>query len=115
MKRLLILGAALSVLALPLHAAEKLTVGYQTVVEPSKVPQAAGAYDAATGAKVDWRKFDSGADVIAAIASGALDIGYVGSSPLAAAASRREGPRRQEGRRALRLHHPLQPARRPCA
>lgn len=88
MKRLLILGAALSVLALPLHAAEKLTVGYQTVVEPSKVPQAAGAYDAATGAEVDWRKFGSGADVIAAIASGALDIGYVGSSPLAAAASR---------------------------
>ena len=37
---------------------------------------------------IDWRKFDSGADVIAAIASGSVDIGYVGSSPLAAAASR---------------------------
>lgn len=88
MKRLLVLGAALAALALPAHAADKLVVGYQTVVEPSKVPQAAGAYDAATGAAIDWRKFDSGADVIAAIASGALDIGYVGSSPLAAAASR---------------------------
>lgn len=88
MTRILILGAALAALALPAHAADTLTVGYQTVVEPSKVPQAAGAYDAATGTAVDWRKFDSGADVIAAIASGALDIGYVGSSPLAAAASK---------------------------
>lgn len=66
----------------------KVTIGYQTVVEPSKVPQADGAYEKALGAQIDWRKFDSGADVIAAIASGSLDIGYVGSSPLAAAASR---------------------------
>lgn len=90
MKRLLTLGVALLALALPAAAAEdlKITIGYQTVVEPSKVPQATGAYDPATHARIDWRKFDSGADVIAAIASGALDIGYVGSSPLAAAASR---------------------------
>jgi len=70
------------------EAADTVTIAYQTVVEPSKVPQAAGAYETATGAKIDWRKFDSGADVITAIASGAVDIGYVGSSPLAAAASR---------------------------
>ncbi|MBZ9952787.1 taurine ABC transporter substrate-binding protein [Mesorhizobium sp. BR1-1-15] len=66
----------------------KITIGYQTVVEPSKVPQADGAYEKATNAAIDWRKFDSGADVIAAVASGSVDIGYVGSSPLAAAASR---------------------------
>ena len=66
----------------------KVTIGYQTVVEPSKVAQADGLYEKALGATIDWRKFDSGADVIAAIASGAVDIGYVGSSPLAAAASR---------------------------
>lgn len=65
----------------------KLTIAYQTVVEPSKIPQADGTYEKAAGA-IDWKKFDSGADVIAAIASGAVDIGYVGSSPLAAAASR---------------------------
>ena len=63
----------------------KITIGYQTVVEPSKVAQADGAYEKAT---IDWRKFDSGADVIAAVASGSVDIGYVGSSPLAAAARR---------------------------
>lgn len=66
----------------------KITIAYQTVVEPSKVPQADGAYEAATKASIDWRKFDSGADVVAAVASGSVDIGYVGSSPLAAAASR---------------------------
>ncbi|MGU3399708.1 taurine ABC transporter substrate-binding protein [Brucellaceae bacterium D45D] len=66
----------------------KINIGYQTVVEPSKVPQADGAYEKATNAAINWRKFDSGADVIAAIASGDIDIGYVGSSPLAAAASR---------------------------
>jgi len=71
------------------HAQDlKITIGYQTVVEPSKVAQADGLYEKALGATIDWRKFDSGADVVAAIASGAIDIGYVGSSPLAAAASR---------------------------
>lgn len=66
----------------------KINIAYQTVVEPSKVPQADGAYEKATNAEINWRKFDSGADVIAAVASGDIDIGYVGSSPLAAAASR---------------------------
>lgn len=65
-----------------------LNIGYQPIVEPSRVPQADGAYEQATGAKINWQKFDGGADVIAAVASGSLDIGYVGSSPLAAAASR---------------------------
>ncbi len=82
--------AFLGLSALGTFAAEgtRITIGYQTVVEPSKVPQADGTYEAATKATIDWRKFDSGADVIAAIASGSIDIGYVGSSPLAAAASR---------------------------
>ncbi len=65
-----------------------INIGYQPIVEPSRVPQADGTYETATKAKINWQKFDSGADVIAAIASGSLDIGYVGSSPLAAAASR---------------------------
>jgi taurine transport system substrate-binding protein len=65
-----------------------VNIGYQPIVEPSRVPQADGTYEKVTGAKFNWQKFDGGADVIAAIASGSLDIGYVGSSPLAAAASR---------------------------
>lgn len=88
---LLIASSAIAGIALlgPVHAADlKINIGYQTVVEPSKVPQADGAYEAATKAEIDWRKFDSGADVIAAVASGSIDIGYLGSSPLAAAATR---------------------------
>ena len=65
-----------------------VNIGYQPIVEPARVPQADGTYEKVTGAKINWQKFDGGADVIAAIASGSLDIGYVGSSPLAAAASR---------------------------
>ena len=65
-----------------------VNIGYQPIVEPSRVPQADGTYEKVTGAKINWQKFDSGADVITAVASGSLDIGYVGSSPLAAAASR---------------------------
>jgi taurine transport system substrate-binding protein len=69
-------------------ADREVTIGYQTSVEPSKVPQADGVYEKTTGWKIDWRKFDNGADVIAALASGDVQIGYVGSSPLTAAASR---------------------------
>lgn len=80
---------AASQLSLPAHADETtLTIGYQPIVEPSRVPQADGTYEKVTGAKITWQKFDGGADVIAALASGSIDIGYVGSSPLAAAASR---------------------------
>nr|WP_244490726.1 taurine ABC transporter substrate-binding protein [Aureimonas frigidaquae] len=68
------------------HAAE-LRIGWQQIVEPSRVPQAAGTYEAETRADITWNLFGGGADVIAAIASGAIDIGYVGSSPLTAAAS----------------------------
>lgn len=71
------------------QAADAITIGYQTTVDPAKVAQADGLYEKAVGRRIDWRKFDSGADVNAAIASGAIDIGYVGSSPLAAAASNR--------------------------
>jgi taurine transport system substrate-binding protein len=87
-------SAAAAMVALGLSAAaataadREVTIGYQTSVEPSKVPQADGVYEKTTGWKIDWRKFDNGADVIAALASGDVQIGYVGSSPLAAAASR---------------------------
>ncbi|WP_448953159.1 taurine ABC transporter substrate-binding protein [Labrys neptuniae] len=83
----LLLGTALGGAA---HAADsQVTIGFQTGVDPAKAAQAAGDYEKATGWKIAWRKFDSGADVIAAIASGDVQIGYVGSSPLTAAASRK--------------------------
>lgn len=78
---LLITGSALA-------ADRKVVVGYQTDALPSSLGIANGEYEKATGFKIDFRKFNSGADVFAAIASGDVQVGYVGSSPLAAAASR---------------------------
>jgi len=72
-----------------LTQAADLTVAYQTTVDPAKVAQADGAYEKATGAKINWRKFDNGSDIIAAIASGDVQIGYLGSSPLTAAITRK--------------------------
>ncbi len=68
--------------------ATDFTVAYQTTVDPAKVAQADGAYEKATQSKISWRKFDGGSQVITAVASGDVQIGYVGSSPLAAAATR---------------------------
>src|SRR5262245_3322440 len=82
-------AAFLSVASFQAHAADvTVNIAYQPIVEPSRVPQADGTYAKAFATKINWQKFDSGADVIAALASGSVDIGYVGSSPLAAAASR---------------------------
>lgn len=82
------IAAAALAFGLSANAAE-FTVGYQTVPTPSQVPQADGAYEKATQSKINWRKFDGGAEVINAVASGDVQIAYLGSSPLAAAASRK--------------------------
>jgi len=79
---------ALTGLAMGIQAAP-LTVGYQTGIDPSKVPQADGVYEKAIGEKIDWRRFNSGPEVVTAIASGDVQIGNLGSSPLAAATSRK--------------------------
>jgi taurine transport system substrate-binding protein len=86
------LAGALGALALTAgaaHAADKtVVVGYQTDALPSSVGIANGDFDKATGVKIDFRRFNSGADIFAAIASGDVQVGYVGSSPFAAATSR---------------------------
>ncbi len=46
-----------------------------------------GLFAKESGATVDWRKFDSGASIVRALASGDVQIGNLGSSPLAVAAS----------------------------
>ncbi len=69
-------------------AGGKIVVGYQTDALPSSVGIANGDFAKTTGATIDFRKFNSGADIFAAIASGDVQIGYVGSSPFAAATSR---------------------------
>jgi taurine transport system substrate-binding protein len=87
-----LLAAALGALALMTGAAQAadrtIVVGYQTDALPSSVGIANGDFEKATGAKIDFRRFNSGAEIFAAIASGDVQVGYVGSSPFAAATSR---------------------------
>ncbi|MFQ2368605.1 taurine ABC transporter substrate-binding protein [Aeromonas enteropelogenes] len=78
--------AALAIISLQANAIE-VTVAYQTSAEPAKVAQADGTFARTSGATVKWLKFDSGASVVRALASGDVQIGNIGSSPLAVAAS----------------------------
>ncbi len=86
-KQLMAAGALL-LSAAQSHAADTVRIGYQNEPDPSHAAIADGDYEKALGAKIEWRKFDSGASVIAALASGSIDIGYAGSSPLAAGVTR---------------------------
>ena len=79
---------ALALLATQAHAVE-VTVAYQTSAEPAKVAQADNTFARQSGAQVNWRKFDSGSSVVRALASGDVQIGNIGSSPLAVAASQK--------------------------
>jgi taurine transport system substrate-binding protein len=87
-----LLAAALGAFALMTGAAQAadrtIVVGYQTDALPSSVAIANGDFEKATGAKIDFRRFNSGAEIFAAITSGDIQVGYVGSSPFAAATSR---------------------------
>lgn len=67
--------------------AVNVTVAYQTSAEPAKVARADNTFAKASGATVDWRKFDSGSSIVRALASGDVQIGNLGSSPLAVAAT----------------------------
>jgi taurine transport system substrate-binding protein len=71
------------------HAAEprEVVIGYQDMVVPWRYAQVSGAVEKATGYKVTYRKLASGADVIRALASGSIQLGEAGSSPIAAGLS----------------------------
>ena len=86
--RLTFLAAALALLTFQANAVN-VTVAYQTSAEPAKVAQADNSFAKESGASVDWRKFDSGAGVLRALASGDVQIGNIGSSPLAVAAAQK--------------------------
>ena len=94
MKRFIagLLGTA-SALALSTGAlaqTKEVTIGYQDMVVPYRVAQEAKEIEKATGYKINWRQFGGGGEVIKAMASGAVQIGEVGSAGIAAAVSRGE-------------------------
>jgi taurine transport system substrate-binding protein len=89
MRRVLTALAAGAILASASAAsALEVTVGYQLIYNPWKVAIARGTFERETGAEIRWVKFDSGAKVINAMASGQVDIALAGSSPIAAGVSR---------------------------
>jgi taurine transport system substrate-binding protein len=82
--------ALISTLLLVFNAsAQTVKIGYQTGIDPSKVALADGLFEKNSGQKIEWRRFDNGAEVIRALASGDIDIGNVGSTIVATAGSRK--------------------------
>ncbi|HLX01251.1 MAG TPA: glycine betaine ABC transporter substrate-binding protein, partial [Trinickia sp.] len=80
---------ALSTVLVPRAFAEtrEVVIAYQDMVVPWRYAQATGEVEKATGYKVTYRKLASGADVVRALASGSVQLGEAGSSPIAAGLS----------------------------
>lgn len=69
-------------------AAKDVTIGYMGMNNPWKHAISEKLIEKETGYNIKWRRFDSGAKVITAMASGSIDLASAGSSPIAAAVSR---------------------------
>ncbi|HYC42228.1 MAG TPA: taurine ABC transporter substrate-binding protein [Noviherbaspirillum sp.] len=67
---------------------QTVTIGGQSMFGPWKKAIVEKEFEKATGWNIKWRNFDSGGDVVTAMASGDVQIGVAGSSPVAAAVSR---------------------------
>ena len=91
MKKLWFIGLALALTAGVAHAQQKeVTIAYQDMLDPYRASQEAKDLEKATGYKINWKQFGGGGEVIKAMASGAVQIGEVGSAGIAAAVSRGE-------------------------
>ena len=97
MSRILINAARVAAIAAAFAAAglagaqsKEVTIGYQDMVVPYRMAQEAKELEKATGYKVNWKQFGGGGEVIKAMASGAVQVGEVGSAGIAAAVSRGE-------------------------
>jgi taurine transport system substrate-binding protein len=83
-------ASALGMSVVAFAQTKEVTIGYQDMVVPYRVAQEAKEIEKATGYKVNWKQFGGGGEVIKAMASGAVQIGEVGSAGIAAALSRGE-------------------------
>ncbi len=68
-------------------AQDKVVIGHFGNPTPMQVAAANQEFAAATGWEIEWREFASGADAVAAMVAGAVDIAELGSAALAIAAS----------------------------
>ncbi|TAG01030.1 MAG: taurine ABC transporter substrate-binding protein [Betaproteobacteria bacterium] len=82
-----LLGAALAVSGTALAQKKEVTFAHQDMLVPFRTVMESGELEKTTGYKINWRMFGGGGDVIKAMASGDVQIGEAGSSPVTAAAS----------------------------
>ena len=66
---------------------KEVTFAHQDMLVPLRTVMESGELEKSTGYKINWRMFGGGGDVIRAMASGDVQIGEAGSSPITAAAS----------------------------
>lgn len=93
-RRSLMTLAAASALALPALAQTRtVTIGYQDLLVPMKLVMETPELERLTGYRIVWKMYDTGADIMKAMAAGEIQIGEVGSSPLTAAATAGQGVR----------------------
>ena len=78
---------ASALLAAGAQAADTVIIATFGDPVPAQMAAHDGTFSKVTGWNVKWRKFNSGTDVIAAMASGDVKIAELGSSPLAIAAT----------------------------
>lgn len=83
-------SSALAMSVVAIAQTKEVTIGYQDMVVPYRVAQESKAIEKATGYKINWKQFGGGGEVIKAMASGAVQLGEVGSAGIAAALSRGE-------------------------
>lgn len=83
-----LLALLIGLLTAPALRAREVTIGYQLIFGPWAAAVATGEVETATGWQIRWVKLESGRQVVDAFAHGEIDVGFVGSSPLAAALSR---------------------------
>lgn len=90
MKRWIIGIALAAVASAPAFAQKEVTIAYQDMVVPYRIAQEAKELEKATGYKINWKQFGGGGEVIKAMASGAVQVGEIGSAGISAAVSRGE-------------------------
>ncbi|QOF75587.1 taurine ABC transporter substrate-binding protein (plasmid) [Aminobacter sp. SR38] len=72
----------------PASAEQKIVdVAYQLTTSPWIARLADGAFETETGYTINWHQFNTGAEIISAMASGSIDLSVLGSSPLAVAST----------------------------
>jgi taurine transport system substrate-binding protein len=82
-----LLAAAIAVSGTALAQKKEVTFAHQDMLVPFRTVMESGELEKVTGYKINWRMFGGGGDVIKAMASGDVQIGEAGSSPVTAAAS----------------------------